>query len=124
MVSLVLFVSLLFGANSSAAQWTVSLYVGKSRTSPSDLEIGQPSLLNDLTFHNLSYSDESFKTPFYYGVRVGYFFQEPKFIGLEVEFVLVKVLTNPEEIVHMTGKWKGQPEDESFASVMLLNRFP
>ncbi len=85
--------------------------VGKSRTSPSDLEIVQPSLLNYVTFHNLSYSAESFKTPFYYGVRVGYFFQEPKFIGLEVEFVHLKVLTNPEEIVHMTGKCKGQPED-------------
>jgi len=30
---------------------------------------------------------------------------------LEVEFVHLKVLTNPEEIVHMTGECKGQPED-------------
>lgn len=107
----VIVISLLSVASPLGAQWTVAVYLGRSWTLPSDLEIVQPALLNDLTFHDLSFSDDSFRTPIYYGVRAGYFFQKPKFLGLEVEFVHLKVIANPEESVRMTGRWDGQPED-------------
>ncbi len=100
-------------SHSAVAQWSVTAYLGKASTLESDLEIIQPSVGTEMTFHGLSFNDESFKPPVYYGIRIGYFFEKPRFFGLEAEFIHLKASADPEALVRARGMWEGMSTNQT-----------
>jgi opacity protein-like surface antigen len=95
------------------AEWKIQLFLGKSFTLKSDLRLMQPSRQNDLTFHDVKYSDASFKTPLYYGLRVSYFPTGSSHLGLEAEFIHAKIYSDARQRVHVSGVRTGQPIDST-----------
>jgi hypothetical protein len=88
-----------------AAQWTLGAYLGGAHTQDSYLRLQQPSLATDLRFSGVSYRGESFQSPFYYGVRGGYFFS--RHFGAEVEFTHLKVFANVSRSTPVSGTLNG-----------------
>lgn len=91
--------------------WVVAAYLGGARTGNSDLVISQPALGNDLTFRNVELSSRSFDPPLYYGFRGGYFFKRKPFLGLEAEFIHLKVFSDPNQQVRVTGQHRNVAVD-------------
>jgi hypothetical protein len=76
-----------------------------------DLEIQQPMLGNYMTFKDVTYRDESFRGPMYYGFRYSHFFNDHPHWGLELEFFHPKAIANTDETVDAYGKWHGKKVD-------------
>lgn len=91
------------------AQIELGGYLGKGFTISSDLHIVQPSRGTDVVFHDVHYEDRSFQFPLYYGLRLGYFLPAINFIGIETEFIHLKVYSNPNEFVSVSGRWQNAP---------------
>jgi hypothetical protein len=90
-----------------AGGWTVAAYLGGARTSSSSLAISQPALGNELTFEDVQFQSRSFNPPLYYGFRGGYFIRRAPFIGIEAEFIHLKVFSNPQQRVRASGVRRG-----------------
>ncbi len=90
-----------------AAQWTLGAYLGGAHTQDSYLHLQRPSFATDLRFNGVSYRGESFQSPFYYGVRGGYFFR--RHWGAEVEFTHLKVFANVNRPATISGTLVGAP---------------
>lgn len=86
------------------AQWEVAGYVGAAHTQNSTLFLNQPALGTNLIFRDVGYHGESFTSPWYYGVRGGYFFHH---FGAETEFIHAKVFTNTRNSVPTAGEIHG-----------------
>ena len=84
--------------------WVIAAYLGGARTASSDLIISQPAVGNNLTFEDIEFSSRSFDPPLYYGFRGGYFFDRIPFLGLETEFIHLKVFSDPRQQVRATGQ--------------------
>lgn len=108
-ISIGLLPSLFLITPSSRAEWKIQLYFGKSFTSRSDLRIKQPSRQTDLTFHDVEYHDDSFKTPLYYGLGVSYFPPGSPHLGLETEFIHAKIDSDDQQLVYTSGMRAGRP---------------
>ncbi|MGB9772638.1 MAG: hypothetical protein ACPL4I_01290 [Bacteroidota bacterium] len=91
------------------AQIELGGYLGKGVTVSSDLHIVQPSQGTDVMFYDVHYEDRSFQFPLYYGLRLGYFLPGINFIGIETEFIHLKVYSNPNESVSVSGRWQNAP---------------
>lgn len=97
----------------SKAEWRWGAFLGKASTFNSDLTICQSSQQNDLLFHDIEYSDKSFRTPLYYGLRAGYFPGCCSHFGLEAEFIHAKMYSKGEQVVHVSGMRNGAPIDST-----------
>jgi hypothetical protein len=84
------------------AEWMVSLYGGIARTLASDVTLKE---LGDthLTFHDVSWDDESFKEPQYFGLRLTYWFDRRSPWGLAVDFTHAKMIADLDEEASVTG---------------------
>jgi lipid A oxidase len=101
---------LLLGSPSwGEAEWFVDLYAGKSLTLNEDIKIKQPANNSNFTVEDVSFDDESFKDPPYYGVRVGHFFEQLPSLGLALEFFHFKMLADTNESKRFTGTRNGAP---------------
>ncbi|HEV2763724.1 MAG TPA: hypothetical protein VGV38_12155 [Pyrinomonadaceae bacterium] len=89
--------------------WVVAAYVGGARTGSSPLRISQPSLGNELTFEDVRFESRSFDPPLYYGLRGGYFLPRLPFLGVEAEFIHLKVYSDPTQRVRVSGLRGGAP---------------
>jgi hypothetical protein len=88
---------LCLGAPATAsAQWYVGVYMGANTTAPADVTVKGNGY--DLTFPDVSFEAKSFTSPQYYGWRVGRFFDDARRVGVEVEFIHLKVIARPEEL--------------------------
>src|SRR5262249_11986794 len=85
--------------------WVISGFLGGSHTSRSSLTISQPGLGNEVTFQNIELRSEAFKSPLYYGLRVGYFLPKVPWLGVETEFIHLKVFANAQQTVRATGTY-------------------
>ncbi len=122
----ILWTSFAFGVlltSSLNAEWRWQLYLGKASTSDSDLRIVQPSLQNNLLFHNIEYKDKSFRTPLYYGLRTTYFKRPCSDFGLEVEFIHAKIYSNSQQIVFVSGTKEGGRMDSTMRLGELVQGF-
>ena len=97
----------------------VRLYSGVGITADSDLRIRQPALGTDLTFEQVSWEHRSLSTVWtrdsipYVGVRGGFVFREPRWLGLSIEVVHFKVFAEEEKRVRVRGTDEGLPVDTS-----------
>ncbi|HKY44843.1 MAG TPA: outer membrane beta-barrel protein [Pyrinomonadaceae bacterium] len=89
--------------------WVIAGYLGGAHTSASDLTISQSTLGNNLTFERVRFSSRSFDPPLYYGFRGGYFLDRMPFLGFEAEFIHLKVFSNPQQQVRVSGQRRNNP---------------
>lgn len=98
-------------------------FIGKSFTHDSDVKIKQPGLGNDFTIADLSFDDDSFKAPWYYGYRLGYFFERLPAFGVSLEFFHFKILGQTEESKQIRGAVSGASLDASVPVNTIVERF-
>ncbi|MGH9882949.1 MAG: hypothetical protein ACRD6N_16045, partial [Pyrinomonadaceae bacterium] len=84
-------------------------YVGGAHTAASSLLVSQPALGNKLTFQDVRLSSRSFDPPLYYGVRGAYFMDRIPSVGFEAEFIHLKVFSNPQQRVRVSGLRRSAP---------------
>ncbi len=99
------------GPGSAAAEPFLDLYAGKSTTRAADVRIRQPALGNDFTVEQVSFDDESFRSPIWYGLRAGYFSRRLPWLGAGLEFVHFKILADTAGTARIRGTRAGSPVD-------------
>jgi hypothetical protein len=87
----------------ATAEWFIDGYVGRSFTLDSDIEVERQALGDDFTVKDVTFDDESFKSPVYYGARIGYFLDPLPAFGLALEFFHFKILAETSESRRFTG---------------------
>jgi hypothetical protein len=85
------------------AQWYAGIYLGASHTHSARVEIAQPDLGRALSFENVAFDGEPFKSPQYYGYRVGRLFGDGRRFGVEFEFIHLKVIARTDRAYTVTG---------------------
>jgi hypothetical protein len=96
-------------SNRDRGTWTIAAYLGTVGTLRSVLTVSQPELGNRLRFDPVAFRSRSFDNPLYYGVRGGYFIARMPWLGVEGEFIHMKVYADPTQKVHASGVWLGSP---------------
>lgn len=91
-------------------EFVVSAYGGLAKMIDADLRLAL-SGGTDLTFHDPSYDDDSFKLPWYYGLRATCFFDRRSPWGVALEFIHAKTYLNTDDVVRVTGTRAGVPVD-------------
>lgn len=91
----------------ASAEWYGYGYMGQAATLNSDFRIEQPTLGNDFTFSGVSFDDDSFKSPYYYGVKIGRYFESHPNFGLEMEFFHYKLILDTAKTAPVSGTLGG-----------------
>jgi hypothetical protein len=89
-----------------SAPWSIAIALGLSFTRPSDLVVHQPSHGNNVVFHNVRWSGQSFVSPLYYVVRLGKG-------DIQLDFTHYKIVAATQENVKVDGTWHDEPVDET-----------
>lgn len=97
-------------ASPASAQWYGALYMGANTTKAADVTVKGDGY--DLTFPNVSFEAQPFTSPQYYGWRLGRFLSNTRRVGLELEFIHLKVIANPDQL---------QPEVQRYQMTHGLN---
>lgn len=96
-----------FAQDANRGEWVVAGYLGGAHTASSSLRISQPALGTNIEFDGVRYDGQSFDPPLYYGYRVGYFVPRISWLGVEAEFIHLKVFSDPQQRVQATGTHRG-----------------
>lgn len=99
-----LVVFLLSSARPVSAQWYVGGYLGANRTTPATVEVEDRGQDLELTIHDVRFTAEPFKSPQYYGVRLGRLFGPSRRLTVEFEFIHLKVISDVSRTYRMTGR--------------------
>jgi hypothetical protein len=86
---------------------TVAAFTGGAHTLDSPLTISQPGLGTQLVFRDVRFDGRSFEPPLYYGFRGGYFLRRRLSVGVEAEFIHLKIYSDPTGRVRATGTRRG-----------------
>jgi hypothetical protein len=105
----------------ASAQWYAGVYMGANTTMPADVTVTGDGY--DITFPDVSFEAKSFTSPQYYGWRVGRFVDEGRRLGLELEFIHLKVIAKPEELGPEVTRYQ-MTHGLNFLVVNLTNRTP
>ncbi len=95
----------------------VRLFTGLGITGASDLRIHQPSLGTGLTFEQVSWEHKSLSTEWtrdsipYVGARLGFFFREPRWLGVSVEVLHFNIFAEQDQLVRVRGVDEGHAVD-------------
>lgn len=122
-VVVLLSAGLVWGAESAWGEPIVDLYAGKSSTLNSSIHIVQPPLSNDFIFEDVSFDDESFQSPIWYGVRGGYFLEEHPWLGGAIEFFHFKVVARTYEMKRIKGIRGGAAVDSIVRMRSIVQQF-
>src|SRR5678816_3199604 len=93
--SLSLFLVLLF-ASPASAQWYGVVYFGANKTRSADITVKGDGY--DLRLPKVDFEARPIETPPYYGWRVGRFLSDTRRLGVELEFIHLKVIANPDQL--------------------------
>ena len=93
----------------AAAQTSLFINTGTSKTSSSDLTIRQPGVGTDITFRNIDWATRPFSGSIYYGYRIEHFFKNRPNLGIDIDFTHNKVYSDPNQNVATSGTFYGQP---------------
>ncbi len=91
-------------------EFRISTYGGGADTGKTDVRLTFPGGTN-LTFNNVPWGDESFESPFYYGLRVTYWLNSHPGWGVGVDFTHAKMLARLDDTVTIQGTRGGLPVD-------------
>lgn len=117
-----LVIGLVAGSPAAAsAQWYAGVYMGANTTRPADVTVKGDGY--DITFPDVSFEAKSFTSPQYYGWRVGRFFDAARRFGMELEFIHLKVIAEPEDLGPAVTRYQ-MTHGLNFLVVNLTNRIP
>jgi len=105
------------------AQWIVSTFTGINRTLPSSITIDRPDVGTSLVFEDVAYDAKPFKSPQYYGARLTRLFGGGRGLGVEVEFLHIKVYARTRDVVHVSGTFAGSAIDDRVPMNTLVDRY-
>jgi hypothetical protein len=91
------------------AEWFADFYLGKSFTLDSDLKIDQST--SHYTVKDLSFDDESFHPPPFYGARAGHFFGFLPWLGVAFDYFHFKMLADTDDSKRFVGTHHHAPID-------------
>lgn len=91
-IALLLFVIVLGFAGRADAQWYFAGYLGANATKSADVTVTVPSASLALTFRNVEFDAHPFESPQYYGWRLGKLVGAHRRLGVELEFIHLKVI--------------------------------
>jgi lipid A oxidase len=99
----------LLGSGSARAEGVFALYLGHAATADADVELQRFGGQTGLRFHDVSWEDESFRSPPYYGLRYTHWFRGSPLWGVSVDFTHAKMYAELEETVRVEGVRDGNP---------------
>lgn len=105
----------------ASAQWYAGVYLGANTTRPADVTVKADGL--DVTYKDVDFEAKSFTSPQYYGWRIGRFLNESRRIGVEVEFIHLKVIARPEDLDSRVTRYQ-MTHGLNFLVANLTNRIP
>ena len=115
--------ALLLSPTVADAQWYAAGYLGTNRTLSAPVTIDQPARSTSLTFSDVSFEARPFKSPQYYGVRVGRLFGERRRFGVEFEWLHPKAYADTSQVVHITGRHAGVNVDAIARMDTIVQRY-
>jgi len=104
------------------AQWAFSTFTGANYTLPSSITIERPEVGMNLVFDDVHYRAKPFISPPYYGARITRFLGAGR-LGIEVEFLHIKVYARTSDQVRMHGTYNGQPIDARLPMNTVVARY-
>jgi lipid A oxidase len=100
------------------AQWYTGLYLGANHTQAASVTIDQPPAGRTLTFHDVRFDGRPFESPQYYGWRLGRWFGADRRLGLEFEFIHLKVIGRTDGSYSTAGLSDGEGTPVPMRSVV------
>jgi len=108
---------------SASAQWVFSTFTGVNQTLPSSITIERPEVGMNLVFEDVHYDAKPFKSPQYYGARLTRFLGGGRRLGIEVEFLHIKVYARTADEVRIHGTYAGVPIDDRLPMNTFVDRY-
>jgi hypothetical protein len=105
------------------AQWYVVGFSGANTTGKATVVVDQPSRDTHLEFRDVPFESQSFKSPQYYGYRIGHMFGARGRWGLEFEFVHPKVFSRTAAAVNIRGRFRGSAVDATAPMSVFAERY-
>jgi len=93
------------------AQLTLTLRQGKGWVEGSDLRLSRPG--TDVTLHDVSWKDESYRSPIYYGVGLTWWLPRHREWGLGLDLTHAKAILETGESALARGTFGGRRIDDS-----------
>ena len=123
-MSLALVAVLVAMVGPARAEMFVDLYTGNSFTLDGDIRVKQPALGNDFTLESVSFPDShSFSGAPYYGLRLGYFFEQYPWLGTAIEYFHFKMFADTSGNKRLTGTRDGSSVDTSVPVGSVIQQF-
>ena len=104
------------------ADWTFGAFIGGALTRASSIHLAQNQPHTDLVLSPVHYRSESFDAPIYYGYRAGVF-PRSGWLGVEGEFIHLKVIADTTRMTSVTGVLNGRPVSEPRPLEDVVQRF-
>ena len=111
------------GDDTNPGGWVVAAFLGGASTASSALRIAQPSRGTELTFRDVRFDGRSLDPPLYYGFRGGYFRAGRTSLGVEAEFIHLKVFSDPRQQVRAGGTLRGAPLDGALPLGQIVQQY-
>ena len=108
-------------ASPASAQWYGVIYVGANKTQPADITVKGDGY--DHTFQDVDFEARPFESPQYYGWRLGRFLNDTRRLGVELEFIHLKVIANPDQLGPDVQQYR-MTHGLNFLVVNLTSRLP
>lgn len=105
----------------ASAQWYGAAFLGANTTRAADVTVKGDDY--DLTFPKVEFDGQPFTSPQYYGWRVGRFLSSTRRVGVELEFIHLKVIANPEQLQPEVQRYQ-MTHGLNFIVVNLTSRLP
>lgn len=106
----------------AGAEWVLVVYLGAAHTVSAPLSLLQPALGTEITLASVAYHGESLAPPPYYGYRVSYFPRTRSWIGVEAEFIHLKVYAETNRITQAVGVHRGERVDRGLPIQAVVER--
>ena len=94
------------------AQWYFVAGLGGNHTTPATVSIRQPSHDTSLDFQRVHFEAKALTSPQYYDWHLGKLFGASRRLGIELEFIHLKVIADTTRDVRVTGVEQGAAVDE------------
>ena len=109
----------------SYAETNFALYFGKNFTIPGNVRLNSQS--GNRIFHKVSWRDESFVRPMYYGIRVTHWPKQNSQYGVSLDFTHAKMYANLNETIKVedtdTGQLSSAPLSQTFKRFALSHGY-
>lgn len=104
------------------ADWSVAGFLGAAHTQESSITLTQPADSTDVSMSPVVYRAASFEAPIYYGYRIGCF-PRSRWLGVEGEFIHLKVIADTSRPALFSGTIKGATVSETQPIAAAIEHF-